>query len=87
MSWEEVDIIYPSSALGGVLYEVKILYSMGRHLFLETYRFSQFLDGSGRLMLVLGLVKISGGFVLLVHGKYWCRGKVHEKYWYRKAAG
>jgi len=87
MSWEEVDIIYPSSALGGVLYIFEILYFTARLLWQETNRCSQFLDGSGRLMLVLGLVKISGGLVLLVHGKYWYRGKVHEKYWYRKAAG
>ena len=60
---------------------------MGRHLFEETYRFSHFLDGRGRPIIVLGLVKICGRLVLLVHEKYWYRGKVHEKYWGRKAAG
>ena len=79
--------MYPSSAFGAVLYEVKILYSAARHLFLETYRFSEFLDGRGRPIFGLGLVKICEGLVLLVHEKYWNRGKVHEKYWYRKAAG
>jgi len=60
---------------------------MGRHLFKETYRFSQFLDGRGRPIFGLGLVKICGRLVLEVHAKYWYRGKVHEKYWGRKAAG
>ena len=64
MSWEEVYIIYPSSALGGVLYKVEILYFTARLLWLETNRCSEFLDGSGRLMVVLGLVKICGGLVL-----------------------
>jgi len=36
---------------------------------------------------ILRGVIICGGLVLLVRGKYWRRGKVHERYWYRKAAG